>query len=155
MSFAETWGSTTVSDNDRSEAPAPGTYEVAIEDAKAFTSKAGDDWFVVELKIITGDQAGHQWAVLSKLSTEGGVKAAKSMCSRMGVPVNAITSLDELDTAAKTVVGQYFAADVVQKGEYRNTYIGDRLTGVEPVSDVPSDVPAEGAAPDDDDDIPF
>lgn len=158
MSFGETWGNTTVSDNEQSEPPEPGTYEVALDDARAFTAKSGKDWFVVELRVVTGENIGHQWSVLADLTKEGGVKAAKSMSAKLGLPVDEIHSLDDLDRLAKLHTGSYYEVDVVQKGEFRNTYIRGPLTGEQTsTSDVPADVPAAAttAPAYDDDDIPF
>ena len=161
MSFQEQWGSATVNDSDKSSPPEPGTYEVALDDARAFTAKSGTDWFVVAFRVVTGQGIGHQWSVLANLAKDGGVAAAKSMSAKLGVPIDEVNCLEDLDRLAKLQVGGYYAVDVVQKGDFRNTYIRERVTGETPASDVPaSDVPVPdavgaGFAAVDDDDIPF
>lgn len=156
--FSDTWSATTVSDNEQTEPPEPGTYEIALDDARAFTAKSGKDWFVVELRIVTGENMGHQWSVLADLTKDGGVKAAKSMSAKLGVPIDEIGSLDDLDRLAKQHVGSYYEVDVVQRGDFRNTYFRGPITGEQmSTSDVPADVPtaaAPGAAVADDE-IPF
>lgn len=156
MSFGDQWASATVGDNERTEPPEAGTYEVALEDARAFTAKSGTDWFVVDFKIVTGHGTGHKWSVLANLGKEGGVTAAKAMSAKIGVPIDEVAGLEDLDRLVKQHIGEYFEVDVVQKGDFRNTYIRDRVTAVEPASDIPTDpVPVNAAQSAIDDDIPF
>ncbi len=156
MSFAEAWTSATT-DTERSEAPEPGVYEVTLEDARAWTAQSGTDWFAVDLHVIAGASTGHQWSVLANLSKEGGVKAAKSMSAKLGVAIDEVSGLADLDRLLKVQVGNYYEVDVVQRGDFRNTYIRDRITGEQPAeSDVPSDFPsADSSGSDDAEDIPF
>lgn len=155
MSFGDQWASTTVGENDTSDPPEAGTYSVSLDDARAFTAKSGTDWFVVDFKIVTGHGTDHKWSVLANLSKEGGVKAAKSMSVKLGVPIDEVAGLEDLDRLVKEHIGEYFEVDVVQKGDFRNTYIKDRVSG-EAASDIPTDrEPVAVAVDDDDDDIPF
>jgi hypothetical protein len=156
MSFGDQWASATVGDND-STPPECGIYDIALDDASAFTAKSGVDWFVVKLRVCNGAEMGHQWSVLANLTKEGGVKAAKAMSAKIGVPIDEVTGLEDLDRLVKQHIGEYFEVEVVQKGEFRNTYFRDRATGDTPSGDVPADPAPVGAAQTaiDDDDIPF
>lgn len=155
MSFGDQWGAATVGENDRSDPPEPGIYQVAVTDAKAFTAKSGSDYLIVELRIVSGHGIGHEWSLVANLSTEGGVKAAKNISARLGLPIEHIASLEDLDREVKIPIGSYFEVEVVQKGEWRNTYIKGPATA--DVSDVtPAEPASVGAAQSTvDDDIPF
>jgi hypothetical protein len=124
MSFQDTWHDATVDDQpDRTQPPAPGNgYTVAVRDAKAINSKAGDDWVIIELEGVTGAASEHQWSVLRGFKSPQQAGFTKRVCRDLGVDIDAVTSLDELDQALKPIIGQYFTVDVVQNGEYRNTY---------------------------------
>jgi hypothetical protein len=114
MSFSDTWPNATVDDQpDRTQPPEPGTgYTVIVRDAKALTAKnSGEDWVIIELEGIDGaaaQQAGF----------------TKRVVRDLGVDIDSISgaSIEELDQALKPVIGQYFSVDVVQNGDYRNTY---------------------------------
>jgi hypothetical protein len=155
MSFGDQWASATIG-GDTSDPPEPGTYEVALTDGRAFTSKGSEDWFVVEFRILAGHGQDHTWSVMANLGKEGGVKAAKAMSAKLGVPIDEVTCLQDLDRLVKQQVGGYFEVDVVQNGDYRNTFIRDRVSG-EAASDLPTDPAPVGGGPAtfDDDDIPF
>lgn len=151
------WNTTTVDSNGNSQAPEPGTYEVLLHDARAFTSKAGDDYVALELKVATGELAGHEWTELRSFRDEKAVKATKATVSRIGLTdIDQITSLDEFDTRLKQLIGNWYMVDVVQKGEYRNTYFNGQVSNTPPAPDVPADTsdfqPAAATATDD---IPF
>lgn len=151
------WNTTTVDSNNTSEAPDPGTYEVLLHDAKAFTSKAGDDYVALELKVAAGEHAGHEWTELRSFRNEGAVKATKATVSRLGLTdIDEIASLDEFDARLKKLVGNWYTVDVVQKGEYRNTYINGKVNNEPVTPDVPADTSDfQPAAATGDDDIPF
>jgi hypothetical protein len=158
MSFADTWAAAKVNDSEKSDPPDVGMYEVAIEDARAFTAQSGKDWFVVDFKVLSGASAGHTWSVLANLGTDGGVNAAKSMSAKLGVPVDQVSGLESLDSLVKQSVGGYFMVEVVQKGDFRNTYIRERMNAGQPaVANVSAAIAASDAqAPVVyDDDIPF
>lgn len=153
------WSSTTVDSNNTSDAPEPGTYEVLLQDAKAFTSKAGEDYVALELKVATGEHAGHEWTELRSFRNEGAVKATKATVARLGMNVDEIATLDEFDSQLKQLVGTWYTVDVVQKGEYRNTYINGKVNNEPVTPDVPADTSdfqsAATAATAATDDIPF
>lgn len=159
----QAWQSAEINeDGERTSPPPPGDYEVTITDARAFTSKANNSVLIVDMKVLGGEQTGHEWSEMRGFGSDGAIKAAKAMCSRMGIDVATIASLDELDTAVKDTIGFYYAVRVVQNGDYRNTYVNDRVTGVPstdvPVVDTRDFKPAAvgaGAGVQDDDDIPF
>jgi hypothetical protein len=156
------WNQTTVDSNGNSEAPDPGTYEVLLHDARAFTSKAGDDYVALELKVAAGEHAGHEWTELRSFRNEGAVRATKATVTRLGLTgIDEIASLDEFDAQLKQLIGNWYTVDVVQKGEYRNTYINGQVSNTPAASDVPADTSdfepatAPGAAALGDEDIPF
>lgn len=155
MSFADQWGAATVNDSDRTEPPEPGLYEVALDDARAFTAQSGNPWFVVELRVVTGDQTGHKWSILADLAKEGGIKAAKSMSAKLGVDVSEIASIEDLDRLAKVHVGSYYTVDVVQKGDFRNTYVRGPADGVSEPAGAAAQSAAQEPPPYTDEDIPF
>jgi hypothetical protein len=147
MSFdANAWSNTSI-DGGGNEPPAPGTYEVALDDADYFTSKAGRDIIKLTLRVThgIGDTPGHTWDEIRGLATEGQMKAAKATCARLGIDVDAVQSADDLKAELQACIGRYYTVEVKQNGQYRNTYINDRITGG-PVSDIPSDLPAQEPA---------
>ena len=158
MSFnPQQWNTTSV-DNGKSEAPEPGTYEVLLHDARAFTSKAGDDYVALELKVATGAAAGHEWTELRSFRDEKAVKATKATVARLGMTdIDEIASLDEFDTRLKQLVGNWYTVDVKQNGDYRNVYFNGQTNGRPAMqSDVPADTSDFApAAAGNDDDIPF
>lgn len=159
MSFSSTWPTATADAPAGGDAPDPGLYTVAVIDAKAFTSKKGDDWVVVELRAIGGPAADHEWPLLLGFKSQEQANFTKRACRDLGVDVDNIAGLDELDGALKqTAVGRYFNVEVKQNGEFRNTYLQGPAEGVQGDLDDagPASAPnggGEGLA--DDDDIPF
>jgi len=155
---AGAWASTDANAEMQSnDPPAPGKYDVVIADARAFTSKAGNDIAIVEWNITGGPQAGYQWPSLYGFKNEGQIKVAKSMCSRIGVDVDTIAGLEDLDRALKGTVGEYFQVEVTQNGEHRNTYVQGRA-GAQRASDIPEDgafTPAATGPVGSTDDVPF
>lgn len=146
MSFAQAWQQASINqDGDSNNPPEPGLYDVAIIDTKAFVSKAGNEVLVIEMRVVAGPAEGYEWADVRGFGSEGQVKAAKSMCARLGVNVDAIGSLNDLAIELKRFEGLYYQVEVVQNGEYRNTYIQQQITPGQPgtanlpQSDVPND----------------
>lgn len=147
---------------ERTGPPEPGTYVVALEDAKAFTSKAGNSVMVLDLRVTGGDADGYAWGEVRGFANDGQIKAAKATCSRIGVDVDHVTSLDEIDELLKQHVGEFYEVNVVQNGDYRNVYVNGHASGdfQAPQTDVPADTsdfepaasPAGGVP---DEDIPF
>lgn len=153
MSFNDTWAAATVEDQpDRTQPPEPGLYTVAITDAKALTSEAGEDWVIIELEGIDGAAAEHQWSVVQGFRTPQATGFTKRVCRDLGVDIDAVTSLDQLDTALKEIVGRYFTVQVKQKGEYRNTYFQGAVSADETL---PQEQRAAAATNGDDESIPF
>jgi hypothetical protein len=156
MSFESTWPNATADSNGESNPPPePGDYNVAIQDARAFTSKAGNEVMVVELRILEGSRAGYVWSDVRGFKSEKAAGAAKSFCAGLGVSVEEVGSMEELDYALKLVIGNYFKVKVVQNGQYTNTYVNDRL-GEQVASDVPNgDVPTHVPSTASDESVPF
>lgn len=143
MTFpTDTWQAASIDQQDGSnEAPDPGpsgkaTFDVALDDARAFVSKAGNAVIVLDLRVTGGPMDSYQWSELRGLKTDGQVKAAKATCARLGVDVGAVTGLEDLDALLKERVGNFYEIDVVQNGEYRNVYVQG------PASDVQSSFPS-------------
>lgn len=130
-----------------SQPPEPGVYEVALDGLRAFTSKAGNDMVVVEVRDL---KDGYMWAVLGGFKSPGAVGMTKEMCLSLGVDVADVSSLDGLNDRLQGAAGQYFKVEVEQNGDYRNTRFLHRIE-----SDVPADVSEAVAAAKADDDIPF
>jgi hypothetical protein len=153
--FASTWGNADPDAvNESGEPPEPGLYTVAVTDAKAFTSKKNEDWVVIDLQAIGGQADEHEWPLLLGFRSQQQVNFTKRACRDLGVDVDNVTGLAELDTALKEIVGRYFDVEVKQNGDYRNTYIQGPSEGVQ--GDLPGDLaPTPVSAVTDDDDIPF
>lgn len=152
MSFDSTWSTAdpdAVGNIDNAEPPEPGVYDVTLIGAGAFTSKKQEDWVKLLWRRMPD---GHEWPVLLGFASEKGANFTKRECRELGVNVDTVGSLDELDTAVKAYVGHYYTVEVVQNGEFRNTYLRGRM------SDVPADTsdfaPAAVSGPVDDT-IPF
>jgi hypothetical protein len=132
MSFTNTWASATVEEQGGNDAPAPGLYTVAVVDAKAFTSKKGDDWVIIELRGLDGASTDHEWPLLLGFKSQEQANFTKRACRDLGVDVDNVTGLEALDEALKAAcVGRYFNVEVKQNGEYRNTYLQGPSEGVQ------------------------
>lgn len=156
MTFNDTWPTATVNDGERDDRTPPpeGDYDVALVDAGAFTAKSGNDIVKLGLRVIGGLSNGHEWTELRNFKSQGAANATKTTCARLGVPVEGVSSLAELNDRLKEIVGQYFEVTVQRNGEYLNTYINGPA-----IPDVPINEPepiAVGSDPSPgDDDIPF
>lgn len=137
---------------DSNDPPEPGEYTVVIAGARAFQSSKGNDIVIVEWNITNGPLTAYQWPDIYSFKNEGSVKAAKGMCARIGVDVEAIGSLEDLDARLHQRIGEYFTVEVKQNGQFRNTYVTGRPVGA--LSDIPNDGAFE-PVPANDDDIPF
>lgn len=115
--------------SDTGEPPEPGTYTAALMNAEAFLSKAKEAWVKLVWKIEAGD-----WTVLLGFKSQGQANFAKNQIRELGVDVDGVSDLDELNAALTGVEGSFFDVEVVQNGEYRNTYV----RGKAPESSVPS-----------------
>jgi hypothetical protein len=154
MSFSDTWADATVEDQpDRTQAPDPGLYTVTVTDAKAITSKAGDDWVIIELEGIDGAAAEHQWSVLQGFKSPQQAGFTKRVVRDLGVDIDTIdgTSISDLDQALKPVVGTYHTVEVKQNGEYRNTYFRGAVSTEETLPQEQRAAATNG----NEDDIPF
>lgn len=151
MSFTETWPKASAEGtNDDSAPPPEGTYEVALVDASAFTSKKGAEIVKLELRVVSAQENGHEWTEIRSFASQGAANAAKATCHRLGANVEEVTSLDELDTQLKALTGRYYEVNVVRNGEYLNTYVEHESTADHAT---PVEEPAAGAK--DTDKVPF
>jgi hypothetical protein len=146
VSFTETWSKATVDGTENTSPPPEGLYEVALTGASAFTSKKGTEIVKLEFRVMSAQENGHEWTEIRSFGSQGAANAAKATCFRLGVDVDQVTSLDELDTELKGRTGRYYEAKVVRNGEYLNTYIEGDAT---PAGQEPA------AGPANDDDVPF
>lgn len=147
MTFpTDQWQSASVdTDDSNNEAPDPGaegraSFDIELTEAKAFVSKAGNAVIVLEMKVCGGPMDTYTWSELRGLKSEGQVKAAKATCSRLGVDVDSVFGLEDIEAQLKACVGNYYEIEVVQNGEWRNVYVQGRSGGftAAPPADVPS-----------------
>lgn len=157
--FNSEWNKATVNDGDQDSSFDPpaddGDYVIELVKGSALTSKKGDDWVVLELADVA---SGHAWTLMLGFKSQGQANVTKTACSRLGIEVEEVASLQELDVQLSLLAGRYFEVTVKTNGEYRNTYINGPAVRPQqlPVSDVP--VPEEelaAAGVDDGDDVPF
>jgi hypothetical protein len=127
--------------------PREGDFELAIDGARAFTSKNGKDIVVIDVRDVV---SGATWGVLGSFASPGAVGMTKELCESLDVDVSAVQSLDELDTRLKEAVGRFYAAEVKLNSDFWNTYFNRRIE-----SDVPAEVSEAVAGAKADDDIPF
>ena len=149
MSFpTDQWQNASVNnDDDTTEAPDPGpsgraTFEVELTDAKAFVSKAGNAVIVLDMKVLGGPMDTYSWTELRGLKSEGSIKAAKATCAKLGVDVDNVLGLEDIDSQLKGCVGGWYEIEVVQNGEWRNVYVLGRA-GRKPPETPSSDEVAE------------
>jgi len=128
---------------ENNEPPEPGRYDVALAGAGAWIAKSSGNptmkltWRRVE--------DGYEWDDIYGFKTEGAANYSKKVAREVGVDVDAVADLDQLDSALKAVVGGFFIVDVQQNGDRRNTYVAGTLTGDVPIdtSDMqPTPIPA-------------
>lgn len=156
MTFSSTWSSASTNPQDQDDAPPPvGKHSVSLDDARAFTSQKGNEVLVAEFRVLDGPHEGVKWSVLHGFKNEKAAGVAKSLCASLGVDVESVPGIDELNDALKPHVGSYYSVDVQQKGQWFNTYVTGRLDGSAPVSDVPSDDVPTHVQGVDTSDVPF
>ena len=153
MSFSENWSKATVDGSENTSPPPEGTYEVALVQASAFTSKKGAEIVKLEFRVVSVKEQGHEWTEIRSFASQGAANAAKATCFRLGVDVETVATLEELDSELKACAGRYYEVTVKRNGEYLNTYVEDVVTpsgGTPPAGDFqPAPVPLL------DDDVPF
>lgn len=148
MTFSETWAKATADGSENTSPPPEGKYEIALTGTSAFTSKKGAEIVKLELRVVSAQENGHEWTEIRSFATQGAANAAKATCFRLGVDVETVASLEELDSELKALAGRYYEVNVVRNGEYVNTYIESEAT--------PDQIAAQPQAVDvDTDDVPF
>lgn len=144
--------------SDEFDPPADGTYTVALTDAAAIESKKGNAGVILQW---TNPADQHVWKSWHGFKSEAQANMTKRQVRDLGVPVDEVMALEQLDAQLKTKIGGYFTVEVKTNGSFRNTIIDGPATGALPTSDVPVDTsdfapkPAAAAAALPDDDIPF
>jgi hypothetical protein len=155
MSFSDTWAAAPVDDQQDTSQPPIGLFTVEITNAKAITSKAGDDWVIIEVRGIDGAAQDIDWSVLQGFKSPQQAGFTKRVVRDLGVDIDTISGsdIDELDQALKPIVGTYHTVEVKQNGDYRNTY----FRGPVKQETLPAEqTAAAGAATNgNDEDIPF
>lgn len=128
MSFADTWTSADpdAGPSSNTEPPEPGLYAVHLADARAFTSNAGNEVMILTWKVNT---SGREWDVLYGFKNQGQANIAASAVKDLGLDPKALGSLADIDAAIATAKGNYYDVEVVQNGQYRNSYIRGRFAG--------------------------
>lgn len=130
------------------EPPEPGRYQVALIDAGAAISKREKPYQKMTWRRLEDE---YEWTVIHGFSSEGAANVAKREAREIGVNVDEVTSLEELDAGLKEQVGGFFLVDVQKNGDFVNTYVTGRLTGDVPM-EAPEPVAVGGSG---DDDVPF
>lgn len=148
MGFNDTWhdADPDAVGGEKTQPPEPGLYTVTLMDGAAFTSKRGDDWMRISIEDVA---TRHAWDVLFGFGSQAAANVAKNQARELGVDVNQATSLEALDTQLKQQLGQYLEVEVVQDGEYRNSYVRGRAESLGAA------IPAAVTGADDSSDTPF
>lgn len=151
MGFADTWSDADPDgNNDSANPPREGLFDVALVGARAFESKKGEDTVVLEFQTVDKQ---HQWSSLHGFKTPQAAGFTKGACQKIGVDVESVSSLEELDAALKAFVGGFYEVEVKKNGEFWNTYVNDGVGP--PKADVPADTEGLQPVPDDGEPAPW
>lgn len=128
MGFNDTWhdADPDAVGGEKTEPPEAGLYTIALMDGSAFTSKRGDDWMRVSYEDVA---TRHGWDVLFGFGSQAAANMAKNQARELGVDLSQATSLEALEAQLRQLAGNYYDVEVVQNGEYRNTYVRGRAGG--------------------------
>lgn len=153
MSFEETWETASINESNDDWTPPEGVYVATLTRSEAFTSKDGKELIILNFRSDLGE-----WAALFGFGSDKATAFTKTQCARLGVKVNKVHSLYELDSALGEVVGNQYTVEVVKNGKYTNTYVQGEKSG-ESEGGLAVDATVNGAAPSStftsSDDIPF
>jgi hypothetical protein len=145
-----TWAATSAdSQSEDNVTPPVGTYIVRIADVRSGTSKKGEQYYAVDLR---DDANGHKWMIYKAFTKngqphEGSIKSAKITLRQLGLEVQSPSHLEQV---LKTIVGRYYAVDVVASDKVNQLtgapYLNTDVTGV---ASPPANVaqPAPNVAP--------
>lgn len=137
--------------------PPDGTYDVALIAASAFVARtSGKAMVKLEFKVLSVDEQDYEWTVLLGFKSQSQANMTKRQVRNLGINVDDIGGIDELDGVLRQVVGNYYTVETKTNGEFKNTYVSDAgpITQDIPVDDQPApEAVAAGATSDDD--IPF
>ena len=99
--------------------PAAGVYQAEIVDGGAFTSRAGDDYAKVNLKITQGDEVGRQFEHFMGFKHEVGARINREALSAYGLhdPAGVRTILD-LDDRIQALIGTHVEVGISYKDGY-------------------------------------
>ena len=121
-----------------SSPPAPGVYTATLLDAGAFFSKAGEAFQKMRWGCV---EAPNEWTKMFGFKTQGAANFAKKEARSLGVNVDAVSSIEELNAALGARKGSYFEVEVVQNGEYVDTYVRGPVQSGTPLAAVPDQEP--------------
>lgn len=135
--FNSQWADATVGDGEQSnfDPPPDGDHIAELRKAQALRSKKDEDWVVLEWREL---QTGHDWTLMLGFKSQGQANLTKTACSRLGIQVDEVFSLEQLDQELGRVAGGYFEVTVKTNGDFRNTYVnGPARSQQRPLTDVP------------------
>lgn len=142
--FAQTWANAdadAVGKHEDTVPPEPGSYfGVTLIGASAWVKEATDQaWMRLRWKL--NDGTDHEWDVLYGFKNHAQANVAKNTARTLGIDIDKVAGIEALDVALDLECGKYFDVNVVQNGEYRNTYVeGPAKASSVPVGDLPSEV---------------
>jgi hypothetical protein len=152
MGFDDTWADANP-DGNEDNAPPDGLVDAALVDAGAFTSKAGDDFVRFEWQSVDKE---YQWTQLNGFKSLKAAGFTKGQCMKLGVDVESVLSLEEIDTAVKEHISQFYEVEIERNtGNDGKVYVNTYIRDGQATPDVPADTRFTPAAAGGDDDIPF
>lgn len=162
MTFEQQWANASADENPPSnmDPPGEGAFQVALTAAKALVSKKGNEVVILELRAVGPPSDGYEWTHFLRFEPQGVANIAKRTCHLIGVAVDAVESLDDLNEALQEHVGNYYDIEVKRNGDYLNVYFDGPSQSLPPtpptqfVTDGPRQTAAKVVAGIDDD-IPF
>jgi hypothetical protein len=100
---------------------------------------------ILEMRVLGGPLDTYSWTELRNFKSDGAIKATKATCHRLGVDVDNVFGIEDIDTQLKACVGRWYEIEVVQNGEWRNVYV-QGPAGRQPAPMPSADEVAEGRA---------
>jgi len=144
MSFGDAWKNAA---NEKVEPP-KGTYKIEVVGGSAFTSKDGDDYCKLDLKITAGDLEGAMFEHFMGFKNEVGARINREALLAYGLrDPEGIETIEDLDDRIAELKGTTAEVGV----SYRNDYMQVRVNGSRPPvaqQQLGSDLTPPGAAND-------
>lgn len=149
MNFGEAWMNANPDDIGGNQPPEPGLHDAALVDTVAAMSKRGSLYMRLTWQRV---EDRHQWDAMFGLGTPTGIALAKREARELGIDIDTVSTIEQLDAALATKRGGYYRVSVEQNGDYTNTYVRGVLTPEVPVEAPAPSSPTPAAA---NDDVPF